>query len=180
MPSPPQRPSPREKKTVDVSTASEGCPARRLASPVVLALKILYPHPSKPTDEQRHLRRAAVFDSVPRIRAPTPTAIRDMFSGSGFNPKTDIAGIISQSMGTRVLNSATRTFLWQNGRPAPGDHLLRAAPFGRIAFANTDLSGVADHRSSITEAKCGRTVARSGSELNLFVFIVLVFFDLDP
>ena len=109
-----------------------------------------------------------------------PQQFADMFSGSGFNPKTDIAGIISQSMGTRVLNSATRTFLWQNGRPALGDHLLREAPFGRIAFANTDLSGVADHRASITEAKCGRTVARSGSELNLFVFIVLVFFDLDP
>jgi hypothetical protein len=54
---------------------------------------------------------------------------------------------------------------------------LRAAPFGRIAFANTDLSGVADHHRG---QSCGRTVARSGSELNLLVFIVLVFFDLDP
>jgi spermidine dehydrogenase len=35
--------------------------------------------------------------------------------------------------------------------PRPLD-LLRAAPFGRIAFAKTDLSGVADHRSSIIEA----------------------------
>jgi len=29
---------------------------------------------------------------------------------------------------------------------------LRAAPFERIAFANTDLSGTPDHKSSILEA----------------------------
>ena len=30
---------------------------------------------------------------------------------------------------------------------------LRAAPFGRIAFANTDLAGAMDHRYSILEAQ---------------------------
>jgi spermidine dehydrogenase len=30
---------------------------------------------------------------------------------------------------------------------------LRRAPFGRIAFANTDLAGAMDHRYSILEAK---------------------------
>jgi spermidine dehydrogenase len=30
---------------------------------------------------------------------------------------------------------------------------LRSAPFGRIAFANTDLAGAMDHRFSILEAK---------------------------
>jgi spermidine dehydrogenase len=29
---------------------------------------------------------------------------------------------------------------------------LRNAPFGRIAFANTDLAGAMDHRYSILEA----------------------------
>jgi spermidine dehydrogenase len=29
---------------------------------------------------------------------------------------------------------------------------LRQAPFGRIAFANTDLAGAMDHRYSILEA----------------------------
>lgn len=108
-----------------------------------------------------------------------PQQFADMFSGSGFNPKTDIAAIILNRWGHAYLTPPPGFFFATDGRPAPGD-LLRAAPFARIAFANTDLSGVADHRSSITEAKCGRTVARSGSELNLFVFIVLVFFDLDP
>jgi spermidine dehydrogenase len=30
---------------------------------------------------------------------------------------------------------------------------LRGAPFGRIAFANTDLAGAMDHRYSILEAQ---------------------------
>jgi len=75
----------------------------------------------------------------------------DMFSGSGFNPKTDIAGIILNRRGHAYLTPPPGFFFGKDGRHAPGD-LLRAAPFGRIAFANTDLSGVADHRSSITEA----------------------------
>jgi len=31
--------------------------------------------------------------------------------------------------------------------------VLRHQPFGRVAFANSDLSGIMDHRSSIIEAK---------------------------
>jgi hypothetical protein len=49
------------------------------------------------------------------------------------------------------LSPAPGFFFGKDGKPAPGE-VLRAAPFGRIAFANTDLSGVADHRSSIIEA----------------------------
>ena len=75
----------------------------------------------------------------------------DMFSGSGFNPKTDIAGIILNRWGHACLTPPAGFFFAKDGRPATGD-LLRAALFGTIAFANTDLSGVADYRSSITEA----------------------------
>jgi hypothetical protein len=31
--------------------------------------------------------------------------------------------------------------------------ILRRSPFGRVAFANTDLAGAMDHRYSILEAK---------------------------
>ena len=40
----------------------------------------------------------------------------------------------------------------KDGAPAPGD-VLRQRPVGRIAFANSDLEGIMDHRSSIIEAK---------------------------
>ena len=66
-------------------------------------------------------------------------------------PRRDIAGIILNRWGHAYTSPAPGFFFGKDGKPAPGD-VLRAAPFGRIAFANTDLSGVADHRSSIIEA----------------------------
>jgi spermidine dehydrogenase len=35
----------------------------------------------------------------------------------------------------------SRFFFGEDGKPAPSE-ILRAAPFGRIAFANTDLAGI--------------------------------------
>ena len=75
----------------------------------------------------------------------------DMFARSGFDAARDIAGIILNRWGHAYLSPAPGFFFGKDGKPAPGE-VLRAAPFGRIAFANTDLSGVADHRSSIIEA----------------------------
>jgi spermidine dehydrogenase len=121
-------------------------------SPVVLTLKILFPHPGKSTEEQGHLGRAELL-SVPfreyerRIREQ----FTDMFSRSDFDARADIAGIILNRWGHAYLTPPPGFFFGKDGNPAPGD-LLRSAPFGRIAFANTDLSGVADHRSSIIEA----------------------------
>jgi hypothetical protein len=42
-------------------------------------------------------------------------------------------------------------FFGRDGQPAPGE-VLRPNPVGRIAFANSDLSGVMDHRASIGDA----------------------------
>jgi spermidine dehydrogenase len=121
-------------------------------SPVVLTLKILYPHPGKPTEQQGHLGRAELFSTPFReYERQLRQQFNDMFSRSGFDPKNDVAGIILNRWGHAYLTPPPGFFFGKDGKPAPGD-LLRAAPFGRIAFANTDLSGVADHRSSIIEA----------------------------
>ena len=121
-------------------------------SPIVLTLKILYAYPGKPTEQQGHMGRAELL-SIPfreyerRIRQQ----FTDMFVRSGFDPARDIAGVILNRWGHAYLTPPPGFFFGKNGQPAPGD-VLRAAPFGRIVFANTDLSGVADHRSSIIEA----------------------------
>jgi hypothetical protein len=49
-------------------------------------------------------------------------------------------------------STATRILLGRAGQPAPRE-ILRNAPFGRIAFANTDLAGAMHHRYSILEAQ---------------------------
>jgi spermidine dehydrogenase len=122
-------------------------------SPTVLNLKVLYSYPGLSTEEQGIRGRGELLgtsfrDYERRIRAQ----FSDMFSRYGFDAGRDIAGIILNRWGHAYLNPQPGFFFGRNGKPAPGE-VLRAAPFGRIAFANTDLSGIMDHRSAILEAR---------------------------
>jgi spermidine dehydrogenase len=121
-------------------------------SPVVLTVKVLFPHPGRSTEEQGHLGRAELISTPFReYERQIRQQFNDMFGHSGFDGSRDIAGIILNRWGHAYLSPAPGFFFGDGSQPAPSD-LLRAGPFGRIAFANTDLSGVADHRSSIIEA----------------------------
>src|SRR5215467_6565177 len=76
----------------------------------------------------------------------------EMLAGSGFEVQRDIAGIVLNRWGHAYLHPQPGFFFGRDGQPAPRE-ILRRAPFGRIAFANTDLAGAMDHRYSILEAK---------------------------
>jgi spermidine dehydrogenase len=121
-------------------------------SPTVLTLKVLYSFPGLPTEQQGNRGRAEMiakpFRDYERL---IRQQLSEMFAPSGFDAQRDIAGIILNRWGHAYLSPAPGFFFGSAGKPAPSD-ILRAAPFGRIAFANTDLSGVMDHRSSILEA----------------------------
>jgi spermidine dehydrogenase len=121
-------------------------------SPTVLTLKILFSYPGTPVYEQGVRGRWEMFstsfrDYERRIRQQ----FTDMFGNAGFDARRDIAGIILNRWGHAYLNPQPGFFFGKDGKPAPSD-VLRAAPFGRIAFANTDLAGIMDHRTSIFEA----------------------------
>jgi spermidine dehydrogenase len=121
-------------------------------SPVVLTIKVLYSYPGHSTEEQGHMGRAEMISTPFRdYERQIRQQFTDMFAASGFDASLDIAGIILNRWGHAYLSPAPGFFFGKDGNPAPGD-VLRKTPFGRIAFANTDLSGVADHRSSIIEA----------------------------
>jgi spermidine dehydrogenase len=121
-------------------------------SPTVLSIKVLYPYPGQPTEQQGNLGRAELLSTPFRdYERQIRQQFTEMFAPSRFDAARDIAGIILNRWGHAYLSPAPGFFFGKNGDPAPGE-VLRAAPFGRIAFANTDLSGVADHRSSIIEA----------------------------
>jgi hypothetical protein len=62
---------------------------------------------------------------------------------SGFDARRDIAGIILNRWGHAYVNPQPGFFFGTGGRPAPRE-VLRRAPFGRMAFANTDLVGAMD------------------------------------
>jgi len=122
-------------------------------SPVVLTLKILYSYPGLSTEEQgnrgrREMLSTSFKDYERRIREQFSA----MFASGGFSAERDIAGIILNRWGHAYLSPQPGFFFGTNGKPAPRE-ILRSAPFGRIAFANTDLAGAMDHRYSILEAQ---------------------------
>jgi spermidine dehydrogenase len=121
-------------------------------SPVVLTLKVLFTHYGLPLADQGNWGRAELVstpfrDYERRIR----TQLSEMFSASGFEAARDIAGIVLNRWGHAYVSPQPGFFFGKDGSPAPRE-ILRAAPFGRIAFANTDLSGTPDHRTAIGEA----------------------------
>ncbi len=121
-------------------------------SPTILTVKAIYSYPGEPIAAQTMRGRAELY-SVPfreyerRIREH----FADMFSQAGFDPRRDIAGIILNRWGHAYLSPQPGFFFGKDGKPAPHE-VLRRAPFGRMAFANTDLRGNNDNRHSIVEA----------------------------
>jgi spermidine dehydrogenase len=131
-------------------------------SPVVLTLKILFSSPGLTIAEQVGRGRAELLSTA---FAEYERRIREqfaaMFSGAGFDARRDIAGLILNRWGHAYLSPQPGFFFGKDGQPAPGE-LLRNTPVGRIAFANSDLAGIMDHRASILEAQraAGQAIAR--------------------
>jgi spermidine dehydrogenase len=122
-------------------------------SPIVLNLKILYSFPGLSTEEQGNRGRTEMLGTSFRdYEKQIREQFTDMFGAAGFDAQRDIAGIILNRWGHAYLSPQPGFFFGKNGQPAPRE-VLRSAPFGRIAFANTDLAGAMDHRFSILEAE---------------------------
>ena len=120
--------------------------------PVIITLKVVYSRPGHSTEEQGHMGRGEMI-SIPfrEYERQIRQQFTEMFARSGFDASRDIAGIILNRWGHAYASPAPGFYFGKDGKPAPGD-ILRCAPFGRIAFANVDLSGMPDHKSSIIEA----------------------------
>lgn len=122
-------------------------------SPIVLSLKVLYSYPGLSTEEQGNRGRGELLaTSFAEYERRIRQQLTDMFGAHGFDAKRDIAGIILNRWGHAYLSPQPGFFFGTNGKPAPRE-TLRKAPFGRIAFANTDLAGAMDHRFSILEGQ---------------------------
>jgi len=122
-------------------------------SPVVLTLKILFSYPGRPMQEQVSRGRQELL-STPfreyerRIREQLAMVLRS----AGFDARADVAGIILNRWGHAYLSPQPGFFFGKDGEPAPGE-VLRRNPVGRVAFANSDVAGIMDHRASIMEAR---------------------------
>jgi spermidine dehydrogenase len=125
--------------------------------PTVMTFKMLFTSPGLPLQQQAVRGRMKMLNTP---YADFERTIREqltlMFARTGFDAKRDIAGIVLNRWGHAYL-SPQPGFFFGDGTTPPPREILRAQPFGRIAFANCDLTGIMDHRATIDEAKRGVT-----------------------
>lgn len=136
-----------------VATFGTDPPGINPDTPTVLTLKILFSKPGLSLQEQTVRGRMDLLTTSFRAYEKL---IRDqftsMFGGAGFDADRDIAGIVLNRWGHAYLSPQPGFFFGTDGKGGPGD-VLRSNPYGRVAFANSDLSGIMDHRMSILEAR---------------------------
>jgi len=121
-------------------------------TPTVINLKILFSYPGESLEAQTIRGRTELLSTSFRTYEERITEqFRMLFGRSGFNANRVIAGIILNRWGHAYLSPQPGFFFGADGKPAPGE-VIRKNPYGRIAFANSDLSGIMDHRMSILEA----------------------------
>ena len=120
--------------------------------PTVVRLKVSFTEPGIPLPQQairgRMNMMSTPFSEYERMVREQFTL---MFARSGFDARRDIAGMIVNRWGHAYLCAQPGFFFGIDGKIAPRE-VIRRAPFGKIAFANSDLSGIMDHRASIAEA----------------------------
>src|SRR3954471_19835797 len=122
-------------------------------TPVVLTLKILFSYPGEPIEPQCQKGRGELISpSFRKYELRIRRQFTEMFARSGFDARRDVAGIILNRWGHAYLSPQPGFFFGRAGAPGPGEFLQKNL-FSRIAFANSDLSGIMDHRTSILEAK---------------------------
>lgn len=122
-------------------------------TPTVINLKILFSRPGLSLQEQTVRGRTELLSTSFRAyERQIREQFTAMFARSGFDANRDIAGIILNRWGHAYLSPQPGFFFGKDGKGGPGD-TIRNHPYSRIAFANSDLSGIMDHRMSILEAR---------------------------
>jgi spermidine dehydrogenase len=121
--------------------------------PAVLTFFVDFAKPGLPALTQGQLGRAQLIStSFSEYERQIREQMTQMFGPSGFNPKTDIAGITLNRFGHAFVIPQPGFFFGSDGKP-PFRDALRNAPFGRIAFSHSDLSGAMDHREAFVESQ---------------------------
>lgn len=122
-------------------------------SPTVLTLDQPFLFPGLPIAAQGTSGRLQLLKtSFREYERQIRETLHETFGHSGLDVQRDIAGIVLNRWGHALLAPQPGFFFGKNGKPAPRD-LLRMKPFGRIAFAHTDLGGAHSHVFAIREAQ---------------------------
>jgi spermidine dehydrogenase len=121
-------------------------------SPTVLTLLIDLTKPGLPAAQQASAGRAELIGTPYAVyEQKVREKMTELFGGSGFDAKRDIAGIVLNRFGHAFIIPQPGFFFGTGSKPAARD-ALRNVPFGRIAFAHSDLAGAMDHRNAFMES----------------------------
>jgi spermidine dehydrogenase len=74
-----------------------------------------------------------------------------MFSDQGFNPATDIAGVVLNRWGHARVIQTPGFYYGLNGQPAPREVVMKG--FGRIAIAHSELNGSQNYTGAFQHGK---------------------------
>lgn len=136
------------------TTATFGSDTSKIGpdSPTILSVIAPFYYPGLPVAEQCSKGRAELLSTPFRdFEFKVRDQFDQMFAASGFDAKRDIAGIILNRWGHHFIVPQPGFVYGKDGNRPPGE-VLRNSPFGRIAFAHTDLTGGNGHHLSIQEA----------------------------
>lgn len=108
--------------------------------PTVLTMYNSFCNPGIPMPQQATTARMQLFGlSYADVERGVREQFTRMFSPYGFDAKRDIAGIVSNRWGHAYVVSPPGFYYGKHGEPAPSDVIRE--PFGRIAFAHSELTG---------------------------------------
>ena len=129
--------------------------------PNLFTFYVPFNQPGLPLAAQGPAARARLFGTTYRdFETQIRRQLATLFSGTGFDPSRDIAGIVLNRWGHAYCNPAPGFFTSRDGKPTPSDQLRR--PLGRIAFAHSELNGNQHWANAAYE---GRRAAQQALEI---------------
>ena len=124
--------------------------------PAVLTMYVPFYYPGLPAAEQGRKGRVELLSSpFADYERKIRQQMLDLFGGSGFDPRRDIAGIILNRWGHAFVNPQPGFYFGSGDRPAPRSIIRKR--FGRIAFAHSELNG---HQHWLGAVDEGRRAAK--------------------
>jgi spermidine dehydrogenase len=120
--------------------------------PTILTFYIPFERPGSSLKEQAVAARTELLATTYRDyeRKIREQLVR-LFGRAGFDPRSDIAGIILNRWGHAYVCPAPGFYFGRNGKPAAPDVLRE--PLGRVTFANSELHGHQNWADATAEGK---------------------------
>ncbi len=120
--------------------------------PTILTFYIPFERPGSPIRQQAAAARTEMLGTTYRdYELRIREQLVRLFGRAGFDPRSDIAGIILNRWGHAYVCPAPGFYFGRNGQPAAPDVLRQKV--GRIAFANSELNGHQNWRDATAEGK---------------------------